>query len=110
MIGLESGAGVVWDSVAGETVHSLIGHSGMVFDTSYRLDRSMILSVGVDQVFVWDAVSGAPLEGLKGTDAAAFNPDGTLIATLGVESDGNGGIRGVVYLWGLPEKNPYSYA
>lgn len=101
--GLENSTSIVLDPATGATELTLIGHSDMVTDVQYSPDNSLILSAGLDQVIVWDAATGAPLVGLEGTHAAAFSPDGTLIATLDFDLDEDHNVYNVVHLWRLPE-------
>ena len=76
---------------------SLQTRSGVVFDSSFSPDGTVIASVGEGDVTVWSSSDGAVLEDLVGHLQAvprlAFSPDGSRLATVGHE--------GALIMWTL---------
>ena len=76
---------------------SLQTRSGVVFDSSFSPDGTVIASVGEGDVTVWSSSDGAVLKDLVGHSRAvprlAFSPDGARLATVGHE--------GALIMWTL---------
>jgi WD40 repeat protein len=87
----------LWDPRDGRLVAALAKHSSKEYQaTVWSPDSSRIVSAG-DELRIWDGHSGALLWSIDDTEksetltAAAFSPDGTLLAT--------GTLTGPVKLW-----------
>jgi hypothetical protein len=98
----------VWDVGTGQQVHTLTGHSGVVWKVAFSPDGSRIASCGDDRkVRVWDAATGEEVLTLKGPAGpifgVAFSPDGSRIAAASPED-------GTVRVWDTREATPESLA
>ena len=104
----------MWDSVTGEQLVELTGHTGRVSGAVFSPDGARILTTGVSDgsARVWDSVTGEQLVALTchtgRVSCAVFSPDGARILT----TDGDGTLRiwdtlsGEQVLWqleGLPD-------
>jgi WD domain, G-beta repeat len=76
----------LWDSVTGEQVFTLRGHSEPVSRLAFSPDGSRIASTSWDRtVKLWDAATGQEVLTMRGhsepIDGLAFSPDGSRIAS-----------------------------
>jgi dipeptidyl aminopeptidase/acylaminoacyl peptidase len=92
------GSARLWDVATGAELLRLEGHTGWVNSAAFSPDGAMVVTAGCDEYDdgwpcargtsrLWDAATGAELRQLEshkgGVNAAAFSPDGTMIATAG---------------------------
>ncbi|MCZ6596540.1 MAG: protein kinase [Planctomycetota bacterium] len=85
-VGYEDGRVVVYDLVAGETVHTLEGHTDAVTSLAWRSDGTWLASGSKDRSLrIWDPITGTGIRKLEGHEGAvlcvAFHPDGERVAT-----------------------------
>ena len=76
----------LWDTMTGQEVHILKGHTGLVEVGSFNPSGTLVVTGGEDGTArLWDVATGNPLavfEGHLGTiSSVAFSPDGTEILT-----------------------------
>ena len=88
----------IWNTVTGQPVATLAGHTGAVHDIAFSADGTRLATAGGDgTIRIWDPESGARLLTLDGHIGAivsvAFNPAGTQLATAGMD--------GTVRVWAL---------
>ena len=88
----------IWNTVTGQPVATLAGHTGAVHDIAFSADGTRLATAGGDgTIRIWDPESGAHLLTLDGHIGAivsvAFNPAGTQLATAGMD--------GTVRVWAL---------
>ena len=74
------------DPATGEVIHTLKGHSGVVWSVCFSSDGTRIASGSQDKTIkLWDAATGEELHTLKGhsdvVSSVCFSRDGTRIAT-----------------------------
>ena len=77
---------IVWDPIAGKTIHKLPGHSSGARRVAYSANGTQLISGGRDgQVKVWETATGRLVSTFKGHDgwieAVAIHPDGRLAAS-----------------------------
>ena len=76
---------------------TLFGHSGRVQHAAYSPDDQFVASVDDNgTVLMWDAATGTKLwqaEHKLGAGCVAFTPDGSRLATGGVDADNRGNVR-----------------
>jgi WD40 repeat protein len=92
-----SGELKVWDAETGQEVHTLPGHTNIVWSVAFSADGKRIVSGSWDQtVKVWDADTGQVIHTLKGhtntVGSVAISADGTRIVS--------GGWDQTVKVWG----------
>ena len=76
----------MWDASTGDEIHTLQGHTDVVYRISFSPDGTRIASASSDDTIkLWDASTGEELRTFKGhTDfvySVRFSPDGTRIAS-----------------------------
>ncbi len=84
--GMAEGKAQVWNVSDGTLVLELKGHSGMVNQSLFSPDGSLIATASNDATLrLWNSANGTPLHVLKGHTAkvthTAFSPDGNLLAS-----------------------------
>jgi len=86
--GITTGDGIVWDSMTGEKLLTLKGHTSGVEGVTYSPDGGRIATVSRDgSLRVWDAASGQNLLVVNAEIgklwAVVFSPDGSRLAACG---------------------------
>jgi WD40 repeat protein/tRNA A-37 threonylcarbamoyl transferase component Bud32 len=81
---------MVWDSVTGQIVLGLSGHSRPVTAIAFSPDGKRLVTASRDGTArVWDALTGAEKLAFRGhagaVTSAAFSPDGTRVVSTGVD-------------------------
>lgn len=83
------GALRLWDVASGDMCRSWEVHGTWVFDVDWSLDGAYWASAGHNGAILWDAATGDLLFRLIGGNEAklvAFSPDGTLLASAGLDN------------------------
>jgi WD40 repeat protein len=102
--GEHDGTLTLWDPAEGTPRHRLAGHDRLVYATSFSPDGSLLATgCAGGQVLVWSTVTGELLHSLPGHEGTSvfrvrFSPDGTRLATVGGERDGQSPIQ----VWDMP--------
>ena len=82
----------LWDTQTGRQIGKLTGHSGGVYALAFSTDGRRLVTIGYDDVRIWDTDSGAALDELmrgggpgggRGPASVAFSPDGHTLAVGG---------------------------
>jgi WD40 repeat protein len=92
----------IWDSTTGRLRARFEGHTGLVSSVCFTRDGTRLASASIDlnramvgEIKLWDVQNGSEVLTLDGQLAAAFSPDGHLLASAGFESP----TRPVIRLW-----------
>src|SRR5207302_6908243 len=85
-VGMENGAVVFWDTIAGRPTRTLAAHQKGVSALLFSPDDRRLLTASADgTAALWETDSGAPVRVFKGHSAAvtsaAFSPDAQRIVT-----------------------------
>lgn len=94
----------IYDAETCERVHSLAGHTGVIWWTTFSPNGRWIASGSADRtVRIWDASSGAHLTTLAGHESSVgvvqFSPDSALLATVATMTTSSRHGRATVRLW-----------
>ena len=85
----------LWDVNTEKLMHTLSGHTSMVYSVSFSPDGNTLASTSSTEIYLWDMNTGNHIHTLSGHTSmvysVSFSPDGnTLASTSSTE----------IYLWG----------
>lgn len=98
----------VWDAASGQTISTLVGHAGIVWDVKFSPDGRTLASVSSDGTAkIWDWRSGNLVKTLDFPDqvgSASFSPDGQTFAVGGLDDPQS--LRAGIWVFSTNTWNP----